>query len=72
METRQIFSRMFVMAKNKELFASTIDRIPISIRCVSSMIIFLNAKFALLFAARANKKYSEIRKSPTTAPCFAS
>ena len=36
--------------KNKELFASTLDRIPISVRCVSSMMVVLNAKFALLFA----------------------
>ena len=59
METLQIFSRMFVMAKNKELFASTLDRIPISVRCVSSMIIVLNAKVALLLAAHAKKKYGE-------------
>ena len=42
--------------KNKELFASTIDRIPISVRCVSSMIVVLNANFALLLAAHPNKK----------------
>ena len=30
--------------KNKELFASTLDRIPISVRCVSSMIVVLNGK----------------------------
>ena len=48
METQQFFSRMFVMEKkNKELFASTLDRIPISVRCVSSMIVVLNAKVAL-------------------------
>ena len=34
--------------KIKELFASTLDRKPISVRCVSSMIVVLNAKFALL------------------------
>ena len=61
------------MAKKiKELFASTLDRIPISVRCVSSMIVVLNAKFALLLAAHANKKYGENRKSPTSVPCFAS
>ena len=59
METWQVFSCMFVMAKNKELFVSTLDRIPISVRCVSSMIVVLNAKFALLLAAHANKKYGE-------------
>ena len=42
---------MFVMAKNKELCASTLDRIPISVRCVSSMIVVFNAKFARLIAA---------------------
>ena len=72
METRQIFSRMFVMEKkNKELFASTLDRIPISVRCVSSMIVVLNAKVALLLAAHANQQYGENRRSPTPVPCFA-
>ena len=47
METRQIFSLMFVIAKKfKELFASTLNGIPASVRCVSSMIVVLNAKFA--------------------------
>ena len=37
-------SRTFVMAKKiKELFASTLNGIPISIRCVSSMIVLFNA-----------------------------
>ena len=45
--------------KIKELFASTLDRKPISVRCVSSMIVVLNAKFALLLAAHANRKYGE-------------
>ena len=54
--------------KIKELFASTLDRIPISVRCVSSMIVVLNAKFA----AHANKKDGENRRSPTTVSCFAS
>ena len=43
--------------KIKELFASTLNGITASVRCVSSMIIVLNAKFALLLAAHANKKY---------------
>ena len=63
---------MFVMAKKLELFASTLDRIPISVRWVSSIIVVLNAKFALLLAAHANKKYGENQRNPTTAPCFAS
>ena len=58
--------------KIKELFASTLDRTPISVRCVSSIIVVLNAKFARLLAAHANKKYGETRKSPTRVPCFAS
>ena len=41
--------------KIKELFASTLDRIPISVRCVFSIIVVLNDKFALLLAAHANK-----------------
>ena len=57
METWQIFSRMFVMAKEiKELFAYTLNRILASVKCVSSMIVILNAKFARLLAAHANKK----------------
>ena len=66
------FSYVCNRKKIKELFASTLDRIPISVRCVSSMVIILNAKFALLFAAYANKQYGENRRNPTTVPCFAS
>ena len=58
--------------KFKELFASTLDRILISVRCVSSMIAVLNPKFALLLEAHANKKYGENWRSSTTVPCFAS
>ena len=46
---------MFVMAK-KELFASTLNGITASVRCVSSMIVVLDTKFARLIAAHANKK----------------
>ena len=43
---------MFVMAKKiKELFASTLNEIPASVKCVSSMIFFLNAKYARLLAS---------------------
>ena len=59
------------MAKKLELVASTLDRKPISVRCVSSMIVVLNAKVALLHAAHANKYgENENRRSPTTVPCF--
>ena len=54
--------------KIKELFASTLDRIPISVRCVSSMIIVLNAKLTRLIAAHANKTGGEKRRSPTRVP----
>ena len=51
------FSLMFVMAKKiKELFASTLNGILASVRCVSSMIVVLNVKFVRLLAAHANKK----------------
>ena len=52
--------------KIKELFASTLNGIPISVRCVSPMIVVLNAKFAQSLAAHANKKDGEKRRSPTT------
>ena len=64
---------MFVMANRiKELFASTLDRISFSVRCVSSIIVVLNAKVAQLFAAQANKKDGEKQRSPTKVPYFAS
>ena len=40
--------------KNTELFASTLDRKPISVRCVSSMIVVLNTKVA--YDLRAHKQ----------------
>ena len=42
--------------KSKELFASTLNGITASVRCVSSMIVILSAKFVRLFVARVNKK----------------
>ena len=42
--------------KVKELFTPTLNGIPISVRCVSSVIVVLNAKFAQLLAAHANTK----------------
>ena len=56
----------------RELFASTLDGIPISVRFVSSMIVVLNANFAQSLAAHVNKKDGEKRRSPTTVPCFRS
>ena len=42
--------------KTKELFASTLNEIAASVRCVSSMIVVLNAKLTRLIVAHANKK----------------
>ena len=68
-----IFSRMFVMAKKiEEVFASTFNGIPASVRCVTSMIVVLNAKFARLLAAHVTEEDCEKRRSPTRVPCFAS
>ena len=53
---------MFVMAKKiKELFASTLNKITASVRCVSSIVVILNAKLTRLIAAHANKKYEKHR-----------
>ena len=54
----------------KELFASTLNKIPASVRCVSSMIVVLNAKSARLLAVHANKKDGEKRRSPTRVSFF--
>ena len=56
----------------KELFASTLNGIAASVRCVSSIIVILNATLTRLIAAQANKKDSEKRRNPTTVPFFAS
>ena len=50
------FSHVCNDKKIKKLFASTLDRIPISVRCVSSIIVVSNVKFARLSAAHANKE----------------
>ena len=62
---------MFVMAKkSKELFASVLNGIPVSVRCVSSIIVVLNAKFALLLAAHANKQTQWEPKKPDYSAVF--
>ena len=64
---------MFVMAKrNEKLFASTLNGITASVRCVSFIIVVLKAKLTRLIAAHANKKDSEKRKSPRKVSFFAS
>ena len=48
--------------KIKELLASTLNGITASVRCVSSIIVALNAKLTRLIAANANAKHSEKQK----------
>ena len=57
--------------KIEELFASTLYGITASVKCVSSMIVVLNTKFARILAAQANKQVGEKRRSPTRVPRFA-
>ena len=49
---------MFVMAK-KKLFASALNGITASVRCVSSIIVVLNPKLTRLIVAHANNKEVE-------------
>ena len=56
--------------KIKEVFASTLDGITIGVRCVSSMIVVLNAKFARLLAAHANKKTVRNDEGRQRVPCL--
>ena len=58
--------------KSKELFASTLDGIPISVRCVYSMIVVLNAKFAIPLAAHANKNTMRTEEARLQNHVFAS
>ena len=46
--------------KSKELFASPLNRITVSVRCVSSMIDVINAKFAQLLAAVRNEEARQL------------
>ena len=63
---------MFEMVKKiKESFATILNGITASVRCVSSIIIVLNAKLTRLIAAHANRKHSE-KQSPKRVPVFAS
>ena len=64
---------MFVIAKKlKSCLPSTLNGITASVRCVSSIIVVLNAKLVQLIVAHANKKDSEKRKSPKKVPFFVS
>ena len=48
--------------KIKELFASILNRKPASVKCVSSMIVVLNAKFVRLLAAKKTVRNEEARQ----------
>ena len=50
------FSYVCNSKKIKELFASALNGIPASVKCVSSIIVVLNAKFARILAPHADKK----------------
>ena len=58
--------------KIKELFASTLNEIAASVRCVSSIIVVLNTKLTRLIAAHANNKHSEKQKVRRECRFFAS
>ena len=58
--------------KNKELFASILNGIPASVKCMSSMIVVLNAKFALSLAAHANKNTMRTEEARLQNHIFAS
>ena len=68
----KFFSYVCNGKKIKELFASTLNGITASVRCVSSIMVVLNAKLTRLIAAHANKKYSEKRRSRTRVLFFSS
>ena len=67
--SEKIFSYVCNGKKIKELFALTLNGITASVRrCVSSIIVVLNAKLTRLIAAQENEKDSERRKSSKTVP----
>ena len=66
METRQFFFSYVCNGEEiKELFASTLNGITASVRCVSAIIVILNAKWTRLIAAHANKKDGEKQRKST-------
>ena len=64
------FSYVSNVKKIKELFVFTLNGITATVRCVSSMIVVLNAKLSRLIATHANKRYGEKRTSPKRVPCL--
>ena len=61
-----VFSYVCNGKKIKELFASTLNGIPASVKCVSFMIVVLSAKFARLLAAHVNKKMVRNEKASSS------
>ena len=55
----KFFSYVCNGKKIKELFASTLNRITASVRCVSSIIVVLNTKLARLLAAHVEQNDGE-------------
>ena len=53
--------------KTRELFTSTLNGIAASVRCVSSIIVILNAKLPGLFQP-CKQNYDVKRRTPTTVP----
>ena len=64
------FSYICNSKKIKELSASTLHGITASVRCVSSIIVVLNAKLTRLIAEHTNKKDGEKRRRPTKVSFF--
>ena len=54
---------MFVMAKKIKEFASTLNGIAASVRCVSSMLVVPTAKFKRLVAAKNTVRNKQSEKS---------
>ena len=53
-KSANFFSHVCNGKKNQELFASTLDGITANVKCVSFIIVVLNAKLTQLIAAHAN------------------
>ena len=58
--------------KIKELFAFTLDRIPISVKCVSFMIVVLNLNLPYYLRRTQTKNTARTEEVRLSAPCFAS
>ena len=71
-KSANLFSYVCNGKKVKELFASTLNGVTASVKCVSSIIVVLNAKLTRLIAAHEKKKDGEKRRSPTRVLFFAS